>query len=67
MKLDGENMNIISIAITKRIVCCICFYIFLLTDIYAQKNELSIELELVNISRSDFHPKIGRASCRERV
>lgn len=57
MKLDGENMNIISIAITKRIVCCICFYIFLLTDIYAQKNELSIELELVNISRSDFHPR----------
>lgn len=57
MKLEIEDMNFTTIVIVKRIVYCLCFLMFFLMNTFAQKKELSIELELVNILRSDFHPR----------
>ena len=56
MKLDGENMNITSIVIIKRIIGFTYVILFLLTDVYAQENEISIDLELVSVWESEYQP-----------
>ena len=44
MKSDGENMNITSIVIIKRVIGFTCDILLLLTNVYAQENEISIDL-----------------------
>ena len=55
MKSDGENMNITSIVIIKRVIGFTCVILLLLTNVYAQENEISIDLELVSVSVSYTH------------
>ena len=56
MKSDGENMNITSIVIIKRVIGFTCVILLLLTNVYAQENEISIDLELVSVWESEYHP-----------
>ena len=56
MKSDGENMNITSIVIIKRVIGFTCVILLLLTNVYAQENEISIDLELVSVWESEYQP-----------
>ena len=61
MKLDGENINIISIVIVKRLICFFSMAMAFVVNGYAQRyihpiNELSIELEIVSVSKGDYPP-----------
>lgn len=56
MKLKIDDINFTTYLIVKRTAYCVCFWMLFLMNTYAQKKELSIELELVNISRSNIHP-----------
>ena len=56
MKSDGENMNITSIVIIKRVIGFTCVILLLLTNVYAQENEISIDLELVCVWESEYQP-----------
>ena len=55
MKSNEEIMNIISTGIIKRF-CCFIFFVGLLTGVYAQKSEISINLELLTVVQSDYRP-----------
>ena len=56
MKSDGDNMNITSIVIIKRVIGFTCVILLLLTNVYAQENEISIDLELVSVWESEYQP-----------
>lgn len=56
MKLGKENMTIASIVIVKRLICIFCMTMIFLFNGYAQINELSIELEIVSVSKGDYRP-----------
>ena len=56
MKSKQENITIISIVIVRRFICFFGIAIIFVLNGYAQINELSIELEIVSISKGDYHP-----------
>lgn len=56
MRSDKEKIAITRIVIIKRLICLCSIAILFALKGYAQKNELSIELEIVSVSKGDYRP-----------
>ena len=55
MKLKKGIIFITANVVNKRILCVFSIILFIMSS-HAQVKELSMELELLNVSRSNIHP-----------